>query len=194
MLKRILLASWLAVVSALPAFATSVLPLDLGQVIDQAVVAFQGTAVDVTTGKDPQTGMLVTLTTFRVDDVLKGSLPATYTIKQIGGTDAAAGITFKAHGVPTYTVGQSYVLFMNGVSSAGFTSPVGLHQGRFQVLGGDAGFEVGNGGDFREMTANHPDLELPPTAKASAGADKPVRRIGLDDFKAMVRKHAGAKQ
>ena len=194
MLKRILLASWLAVFSALPAFATSVLPLDLGQVIDQAVVAFQGTAVDVKTGKDPQTGMLVTLTTFRVDDVLKGSVPAMYTIKQIGGTDASAGLTFKAYGVPSYTVGQSYVLFMNGVSSAGFTSPVGLHQGRFQVVDGDAGPEVGNGGDLREMTANTPDLELPPAAKAKAGIDKPVRRVGLDDFKAMVRRHAGAKQ
>ena len=69
-MKRILLAAWLALSSALPAFATSVLPLDLGQIIDQAAVAFQGTVVDVRSGRDPQTGMLVTLTTFRVDDVL----------------------------------------------------------------------------------------------------------------------------
>ncbi len=193
MLKRILLAAWLALSSALPALATSVLPLDLGQIIDQAAVAFQGTVVDVRTGRDPQTGMLVTLTTFRVDDVLKGDVPASYTIKQVGGEDSATGMKFKAFGVPTYAVGQSYVLFMNGVSSAGFTSPVGLHQGRFQVLDGDAGAEVGNGGDFRDLTANHADLELPPQAKAKAAADVPLRRIGLADFKAMVRKHAGAK-
>jgi hypothetical protein len=194
MLKRFLLAACLAVSAALPAFATSVLPLDLGQVIDQSAVAFQGTVLDNRSGRDPQTGMLVTMTTFRVDDVLKGNVPATYTVKQIGGEDAATGMRFKAMGVPTFAVGQSYVVFMAGVSSAGFSSPIGLSQGRFQVVDGEAGPEVENGRDFREMTANLPSLELPPQAKAKAAADKPIRRVGLADFKAMVRKHAGAKQ
>jgi len=190
MLKRILLAAWLAFSCALPAFATSVLPLDLGQIIDMSAIAFQGTVVDVKTGKDPQTGMLVTLTTFRVDDVLKGDVPASYTVKQIGGEDSSTGVKFKAFGVPTYTVGQSYVLFMNGVSSAGFTSPVGLQQGLFPILDGEADTEVA-GGDFRVLTEDTPDLVLPEQAKAG---NKPVNRIGLSDFKAMVRRHAGAKQ
>ena len=171
MLKRILLAAWLAVSAALPAFATSVLPLDLGQVIDQSAVAFQGTVVDNRSGRDPQTGMLVTMTTFRVDDVLKGNVPGTYTVKQIGGEDSTTGMRFKAMGVPTFTVGQSYVVFMAGVSSAGFSSPIGLGQGRFQILDGEAGPEVENGRDFREMTANLPNLELPAQAKAKAAAD-----------------------
>ena len=194
MLKRILLAAWLAVASAAPALATSVLPLDLGQVIDQAAVAFQGTVTDVRTGLDPQTGMLVTMTTFRVDDVLKGDVPSSYTVKQIGGEDAATGRRFKALGVPTFSRGQTYVLFMAGVSSAGFSSPIGLSQGRFQVTDGEAGPEVENGRDFREMTANLPSLQLPAQASAKAAADKPVHRVGLADFKAMIRKHAGAKQ
>ena len=191
MLKRILAAFLFATAAALPAFATSVLPVDLGQMIDQAAVAFEGTVVDVRTGRDPQTGLLVTMTTFRVDDVLKGDVPGSYTIKQIGGSDSTTGMRFKAFGVPTYNVGQTYVLFMNGVSTAGFTSPVGLSQGRFQVVDGEAGPEVGNGHDFRQLTENHPDLQLPPQARAS---NAPVKRIGLVDFKAMVRKHAGAKK
>jgi hypothetical protein len=186
MLKRILVAAWLAVVTAMPAFATSVLPLDLGQVIDQAAVAFQGTVTDVKSGKDPQTGLLVTLTTFRVDDVLKGDVGATYTVKQVGGEDSSANLRFKAFGVPGYSVGESYVLFFNGVSSAGFTSPVGLQQGRFVIHDN----EVGNGRDFRELTANM-DVELPVQA-AKAGADKPMTRMGLDDFKRIVRQRAGS--
>ena len=191
MFKKIFIAALLAVAAALPAFATSVLPVDLGQMIDQAAVAFQGTVVDVRTGRDPQTGTLVTMTTFRIDDVLKGAVPGSYTIKQIGGEDASTGLKFRAVGVPTYKTGETYVLFMNGVSSQGFTSPVGLSQGRFEVTSGDAGLEVGNGRDFRELTQNHPDLQLPAQARAS---NNPVRRIGLDDFKAMVRKHAGGKK
>ena len=186
MFKRIFLAAWLALASAVPAFATSVLPLDLVQVIDQAAVAFQGTVVSTKTGRDPQSGMLVTLTTFRVDDVLKGDVPASYTIKQIGGEDVGSGLKFKVQGVPTYAVGQSFVLFMHGVSSAGFTSPVGLSQGRFQVMDGDAGAEVESGRDFDEIGAG---LELP-----AAKAAKSRKRMGLADFKSMVRKHAGAQR
>lgn len=186
MLKRIFVAAWLAVCAAVPAFATSVLPLDLAQVIDRSAVAFQGTCIDNRTGRDPQSGLLVTLTTFRVDDVLKGEAGATYTVKQIGGEDSAAGLHFKVHGVPKYTLGQSYVLFMRGVSSAGFSSPVGLSQGRFLIQDGEAGAEVGNGRDFRDLTVNT-DIQLP-EAKV---AGKPLHRIGLDEFKQLVRKHVG---
>jgi hypothetical protein len=194
MLKNIFAAAWLALAAALPAFATTVLPLDLGQVIDQATTAFQGTVTENRSGRDPQTGMLVTFTTFRVDDVLKGEVPASYTIKQIGGEDAASNTKFRIHGVPTFTVGQSYVVFMAGVSQAGFSSPIGLAQGRFTIEAGDTGaLEVGNGNDFRELTANMPDVQLPAQAGEKAQG-KPVRRIGLSDFKQMVRKHAGSKQ
>lgn len=186
MLKRIVLAAWLAVATAMPAFATSVLPLNLAQVIDQSATAFQGTCIDVRTGRDPQTGMLVTMTTFRVDDVLKGEVGATYTVKQVGGEEPSARMHFKVHGMPKYTVGESYMLFMNGVSSAGFSSPVGLSQGRFLIQDG----EVGNGRDFTDLTVNT-GIELPQTAKARAAGGKPLTRIKLDDFKQMVRKHAG---
>jgi hypothetical protein len=193
MLKRILLALWLAVVTAMPAAAHSVLPLDLGQIIDGSATVFQGTAIENTTGKDPQTGMLATLTTFRVDDVLKGTASGTYTIKQIGGTDSQTKLFFRVNSVPTFKVGESYVVFLTGASTWGFSSPVGLAQGKFTIQDGEAGLEVGNGQDFRDMTANVPDLALPAQAKALAGEDKPLHRIALDDFKAMVRKHAGAK-
>ena len=187
MLKRILFAAWLALCAAMPASATTVLPLDLGQVIDHSAVAFQGTCIDNRTGRDPQTGMLVTMTTFRVDDVLKGELgAATYTIKQIGGSDAGTNLHFKVHGVPKYSVGESYVLFMNGVSTAGFTSPVGLSQGRFVIQDG----EVGNGRDFGDLTANM-GIELPEASKARAAGGKGLTRIKLDDFKQIVRRHAG---
>jgi hypothetical protein len=193
MFKRILVAAWLALFTALPALATSVLPLDLGQIIDQAAVAFQGTVTDVRSGRDPQTGVLVTMTTFRVDDVLKGEVAQSYTLKQIGGTDSTTGMSFRTMGMPTYKAGQTYVIFLHGVSSVGFTSPVGLGQGRFQVLDGETGPEVGNGRDFREMTENVAGVELPAQAKAKA-AGQPMRRMGLADFKAMVRQHAGARK
>jgi hypothetical protein len=192
MLKRILIAAWLAVASAMPALATSVLPLDLAQVIDQSAVAFQGTCIDNKSGRDPQTGLIVTMTTFRVDDVLKGDVGATYTIKQLGGENTSEGLNFTVHSIPKFAVGESYVVFMAGVSSAGFSSPIGLSQGRFTIQGGDAGLEVGNGVDFRDLTENMAGVELPQSKAKASGA--PLRRINLDDFKQIVRKHAGSQR
>ena len=194
MFKHIVLAAWLAIAAAAPAFATSVKELDLAQIVDDAPIAFQGSVVDTSTGRDPRTGMIVTLTTFRVDDVLKGDVAGTYTIKQIGGVDAAAGIGYKAYGVPTFTKGSSYVVFMTSVSSIGFSNPIGLSQGRFAIEDSGEGLEVGNGRDFTELAANMRGVELPAAAKAKAAAGKPVMRMNLADFKAMVRKHAGSKQ
>ncbi len=189
MFKRILFAAWLALALAAPALATSVIPLDLGQIVDGSAVAFQGVCTENRTGRDPRTGLIATMTTFRVDDVLKGDVPATYTIKQIGGEDTGGNIKFKVHGVPEFKVGRSYVVFLNGVSSAGFSSPVGLSQGSFEILPGANGPEVANGRDFRDLTANTA-LALPAQARAKA-ATVPVRRLDLQDFKQMVRQHLG---
>jgi hypothetical protein len=190
MFKRILLTVWLALALAVPALATSVIPLNLEQLVDGSAIAFQGVCVDNRTGRDPQTGLIVTMTTFRVDDVLKGSVPANYTIKQVGGEDSQANIKFKVSGVPTFKAGQGYVVFLAGVSSAGFSSPVGLSQGSFDVVEGAGGPEVGNGRDFGDLTANT-TLQLPAQAKAKAQVSRSVDRIKLEDFKQMVREHVG---
>jgi hypothetical protein len=189
MYKRILLAMWLAAASFAPAFATTILPLDLGQIVDQSANAFEGTVTDNRTGRDPQTGMLVTLTTFQVHDVLKGQPGATFTIKQIGGSSKDEGLHYRVQGVPRFEVGESYIVFLPGISSAGFSSPVGLSQGRFSIADGPQGREVSNGRDFREMTENVAGMVLPEQARAKAKADLPVRKLGLDEFKDMVRGH-----
>jgi hypothetical protein len=179
---------------ALPARATTVLPLYLDEIVQKAAVAFQGTCTANRTERDPQTGMIVTYTTFQVDDALKGGVGSTYTIKQIGGELPGEAIQYKVQGVPKFNVGQGYVVFLPAASSAGFSSPVGLSQGRFLVEPDPAGPQVSNGRDFREMTARIPADQLPPAAKAKIGqAPGPVRRMGLDEFKQLVRTQASAQ-
>ena len=103
------------------AHATSVVPLYLDEIIDTASVAFEGVCLENRTGRDPQTGLLATFTTFEVGEVLKGSVGSTYTIKQIGGEDKAEGRHFKIFGVPTFAPGQGYIVFLAGVSPQGFS-------------------------------------------------------------------------
>jgi len=183
-----------ALTLAAPAHATSVLPLYLDEVIDLSTVAFQGTVTDSHAARDPVSHAIVTYTTFTVSDVLKGSVPATYTIKQIGGALPAEKLEFRVMGVPKFTVGQEYIVFMAGVSSQGFSSPIGLAQGRYGIRQDAKGRHVGNGSDFRD-SASRMGAQMPARNKAMIAAqDAPVREMEVDAFKQMVRNHVGAKR
>lgn len=190
MLIRVVLA-FVLVFAATLAKATSVLPLYLDEIVGRSAVAFQGTCVENRTERDAQTGLVATYTTFDVEDTLKGNVGRTYTIKQIGGQVPGEAIHFRVQGVPRFDVGQSYVVFLPQPSSAGFSSPVGLSQGSFSVLPGAAGPEVTNGRDFKDMAARLDPSALPASAKSKLDGAGAVRRLGLDDFKQMVRRQVG---
>ncbi|MGZ5037440.1 MAG: hypothetical protein ACXWG1_13140 [Usitatibacter sp.] len=194
MLKKILLGCLLGLALAGPAAATSVLPLYLDEIVDQASVAFQGTCVANRTARDPDTGMIVTYTTFQVQDALKGAVGATHTIKQIGGELPAEGVGFRIHSVPTFTVGESYVVFLAGASSLGFSSPMGLGQGRFSIIAGDGGLEVSNGRDFKELTARMGSENMTKSARSALAAPGAVSHIPLEDLKSLVRQHLSGVQ
>lgn len=184
--------SW-ALLSASPAHATSVLPLYLDEVIDHSTTAFEGTVADTHSARDTATNLVVTYTTFTVTDVLKGTVPSTYTIKQIGGELPQEDLIYHVPGIPKFKLGEDYVVFMAGVSRSGFSSPIGLAQGRFNVMQGPAGRVVGNGRDLREITTRM-GAQLPAQSKALQAATGPVHTMDLENFKQLVRNHVAARQ
>ena len=194
MLKRLLFAALTTLAVALPAHAASVLPLYFEEIVDKAKTVFQGTCIANRSERDAETGMVVTYTTFSVQDVLKGKPGFTHTIKQAGGQLADGSYEWKMEGVPKFTVGGNYVVFLPGVSSAGFSSPVGLGQGRFSVVADADGAQVTNGRDFKEMTSRIAARDLPQAAKSKLDRSGSVKRMGLDEFKQLVRQRAGAVQ
>jgi hypothetical protein len=174
---------------ASPARATTVLPLYLEEIIDTSTVAFEGTCTGNRTERDPETNFVVTYTTFAVHDVLKGSVGTTHEIKQIGGTLPDSKLQYRVEGIPSFGVGQDYVVFLAGVSAAGFSSPIGLQQGKFTVKADGAARTVRNGRDFNEMTARL-GLTKPSAPKAATQSAEapPVFDMDLDQFKSIVRK------
>jgi hypothetical protein len=184
--KRHFLAFLFALAAVFPAAATSVLPVGLDQMVETAAVAFEGTCTGNRTERDPATKLVATYTTFAVHDVLKGQAGATYEIKQIGGA-IPGGLTYRVDGVPRFEPGQDYIVFLPGVSAAGFSSPVGLEQGRFVVTPAANGREVANGRDFRDLTAGIPSAELPPSLQQQAKRAGSMRRLDIDEFKQLVR-------
>jgi hypothetical protein len=189
--RQFLFTCLLSLIISMPAHAMSVLPLYLDEIINDAAIAFQGKSIENHSERDLQTGSIVTYSTFEVQEILKGEVGATHTIKQIGGK--LEGETHRTTGVPTFTVGESYVLFLYGVSTAGFSSPVGLEQGKFNIIPVSTGFHVTNGRDFKEMTLGIPDHLVPPSALTKMRqAPGSIKRLELDEFKQLVRQQRGA--
>ena len=179
-------ATALALLSAMPAQAASVRPLTLDNVIDGAAIAFQGRCLESRSEVDAATGLVVTLTTFEVEDRLKGEVGERHVIKQLGGQ--VGNLVRRVDGIPTFKPGERYVVFLYGVSAAGFSSPVGLSQGRFEVRAGEGGLQVANGLDFRHMLWPIAPAALPGAVREKlAGPKGRVENLELESFKRLVR-------
>ena len=174
---------------ATTAFAASVVPLDLEQIVAAAehIVHVRCTAnvveADATVG-------IVTVTTFVVLDRAKGGNDSTFTVRQVGGE--LNGLAVDYH-VPKFRVGQEYVLFMPPASKLGLASPVGLSQGAFTVAPGVAGSkEVGNGRDFGELLGGVDPASLPPGVRARLRDEARPRtpRMELGEFMSLTRAKA----
>lgn len=113
--------------------ATSVLPVSLQRIATLADIAFHGKAVSNEVRLDPVSNRIATFTTFEVIEVIKGKVDRTHTIKQIGGHHPGSKARLVIHGVPEFTTGREYVVFLPKVSSLGFSSPLGLSQGKFDI-------------------------------------------------------------
>lgn len=187
MIRKIFAGVMLALCTATGAGAATVRPMLLDEIIDTAAVAFHGTCIANRTEREAATNFIVTYTTFEVRDAIKGNVAGTHVIKQIGGTLDGGESGMIVHGVPRFVVGQEYVVFLAGVSSLGFSSPVGLTQGKFAVQEGATGKSIATGADFRELTARMPQSGLPATGP-------PVRQLRLEAFKEMARSQARLRE
>jgi hypothetical protein len=122
----------LALLVPAPGHATTLVRLELDQMIDMAEGIFTGTAVfsEVVPSQDGKSPF--TFVTFDVESVLKGVFPGRHvTLRLHGGT--LGDTTTIVHGMPEFGVGETYLVFVhgNGVDA----SPVlGWVQGQYQVV------------------------------------------------------------
>jgi hypothetical protein len=173
--------------------ATTVRALDLEELVADSALVFEGTCLGNRTEREASTGMVVTYTTFAVHDALKGEVGSTHTIKQVGGNLDDGRPVFRIQGVPKFAPGQDYVVFLTGASTLGFSSPLGLSQGRFSITREGGVPKVANGRDFRELVAGLHASGRAEEALARLRSSPAVERhMDLADFKALVRERAGA--
>jgi hypothetical protein len=112
--------------------ATTVIPPTFDDLVGKAELIFQGAVTNVRSqwvGEGAQRH-IASYVTFQVEDALKGSPGASYTIQMLGGT--VDGETMEVADSPKFAVGDRDILFVerNGQQ---FIPLVGIMHGRFRV-------------------------------------------------------------
>jgi hypothetical protein len=154
-----------------------------------AEIIFHGTAINNEVKPDQASGRVATYTTFKVNEVIKGDPGAAHTIKQIGGQLPGSNVRQLIHGVPQFAVGQEYVIFLPKASSLGFSSPIGLSQGKFDIrkLNGESLIRNNRLPGAQIKTTPQQALpDIPSAAEIGQAADQPGN-VHLADFLQTVR-------
>jgi len=117
-----------------------------GKITDltKADVAFTGTCV----AAEPMAkrfgakgNILATKYTFDVEDVIKGDVPASFTFTHLGGSRFAARQFRLAYipGMPVFTAGKRYTVFLGSETALGFRGVISLGVGKFNFVEGPGG-------------------------------------------------------
>lgn len=156
------------------AFATTVIPVPVERLAQMSSHIVLARAVDAHSEWNAEHTLIYTYTRFQVVRQMKGSLPQTFTVKQIGGH--AGGYAQKVSGVRYWQAGEDAVLFLRPTDDGGLTV-TGLMQGDFRLnrqRGGE--IYVSNG--------------VPETSALSEGAVTQYRgtRMTLSELEQRIRK------
>ncbi len=165
------------------------LPVSLTYLSRRADIIVQGSVMDVRYENHPEFANIPTIrVTLSVEDMLRGpSGRNTYTFREalIG---VKAGSTKQG-----YKVGQRLMLFLPSPSKYGFSSPVGIEQGRFHITRLPATGEetivneIGNAGLFKDVenTAFLAGIRL--SEKQTRLAATRQGPVSLIEFSALVK-------
>ena len=166
--------------------ATTVIPPTFDRLVGDAELIFEGT---VTGLRSEWTGQgaerhIVTYVSFKIEDAIKGTPGADYTLRMLGGT--VDGQTMEVTDAPRFKVGDRDILFVehNGTQ---FIPLVGIMHGRFHVQPDENGVTEkvtkDNGADLANVAKLGQDEHAASSGKALSKAE----------FKAAIRQKLAEK-
>ena len=112
--------------------ATTVIPPTFDELVREAELIFQGTVTNVESQWTGEGGKrhIVSYITIQVEDALKGTPDASFTIRMLGGT--VGDETMEVSDAPKFKVGDREILFVEN-NGRQFIPLVGIMYGRFRV-------------------------------------------------------------
>ncbi len=178
----------------------TVLQLNLEQMTALSEKVFAGKCVGVQERKD-KAGRPVQYVTFKVLEMLKGEPVSQVTFKQLGykapplDRDTAVQGFFRE--MPTYSEGEEAVLFLSAEGKLGFTAPIGIYQGKFDVVNQQGQKMVvngaGNAGLFMGIKKSPRFKSLSLTSSEKNLLNTSAQEIPYENFISMVKKIAASE-
>lgn len=159
-----------------PAGATVVLPADLQELAEQAVVIVRGRVVDVQARQVDGPARVESVVTFAASTYLKGDLGTTVTFRVPGGRIGRYRTVVV--GAPVVSPGDELVLFLGGHPPA-VPHVLGLSQGLFRILRDPR--------TGRRVVSPSPLLSAPSRAVPVVRGDPSRRLATVGEFGALVR-------
>jgi len=184
-----LLGSALSVLVLLqaPLHAASTRALGLRDMVERAGRIFLGQCVERTVSTDAATGIPVTTYTFRVVTSIKG-VSGERTTFRIPGTPEHPFLD----GLAVFEPGETALLLLYPESPAGFSTPLGLDQGRFRLIEREGrGTEVVNGRGNARVLTDVPAELLPKRDPASQREQRLELDVVLDVVRSLVAEDGG---
>ncbi len=130
-LSNLLGIALIVAILAAPAFATTVMKMDLEQLVKRADLIVQGQVQSIASQWDEQRHLVFTYISIRVDDPLKGERRQSVLIRQVGGI--AGTIQMSVAGLPRFKSGETAIVFLKRQDDSTF-QVVGMNQGLYEVV------------------------------------------------------------
>ncbi len=156
-----------AALAAIPSSASQVRPVPLEEMAQRAARIFSGRCTHSRVSLDQASGRAVTEATFRVDRAVKGVTGKSVTIRMMDAEAGAGGQDGGRGRAPAFRSGEDVVLFLYGESAMGFSSPVGMGQGHFEIFTDKQGRRraLNSLGNSRLLTDLRPEARARLTAR-----------------------------
>ncbi|QEP42086.1 hypothetical protein D5085_02400 [Ectothiorhodospiraceae bacterium BW-2] len=137
------------------ALSTTVLPAGLQKLYDHATYIAHVRVLQHKNEKD-NNGIYVTRTQFDVIYNIKGNLGREYQLTQFGINGIDDNGIHRDDQIVSFEEGKRYVIFLPEPSELGFSSPLALTQGRFNVIENGTTETVANGREISELIMDVP--------------------------------------
>lgn len=121
-------------------------------------------------------GEIWTLTSFDVEETLRGNAPSQVTVRLLGGS--LGNITSHVSGIPRFRSGEDVILFLQPTQRGDF-SVVSWEQGTFRIRRGPSGAQS----YVTQDTASFPTFD-PATRRFRAAG---IRHMPLEQFRAQIQ-------
>jgi hypothetical protein len=119
----------LAVAMATPVFATTVVKMELPELVGASDSIVQGRVESVDVRYEDK--MVYTYVSVRVDDPLKGERRRSVLVRQLGGRIGAMNMLVA--GMPQFKAGDQVIVFLRDRKNGAF-DVIGLNQGKYDIV------------------------------------------------------------